>query len=50
MAYVFALLDKPHDLIYWVKRDECILLMVSQIEITGRHFDITYSLDRYGWM
>jgi hypothetical protein len=50
MACVFALLDKTHDLIYWVKGDECILLMVSQMEITGRHCDITYSLDRYGWM
>jgi len=40
IACVLALRDKLQAFSYWVKGDECVLLMVDQRESTGRHCDI----------
>jgi hypothetical protein len=39
---VLALLDNPHASNYWVKGDECTLLVLNVRECAGRHCDITY--------
>jgi len=47
MDCVLVLRDKPQAFNYWVKGDECILLMLNQWESTGPQCDITYCLNLY---